>query len=70
MALLALHGQYGEDGTVQGTLDSLGIPYTGGGVLSSGVCMDKDLSKKAGAVRGIDYSRLDHGQQYGGVGRR
>ena len=29
MALLALHGQYGEDGTVQGTLDSLGIPYTG-----------------------------------------
>ncbi|WP_127591611.1 D-alanine--D-alanine ligase [Paenibacillus lautus] len=46
IALLALHGQYGEDGTVQGTLDSLGIPYTGSGVLSSSVCMDKDLSKK------------------------
>ncbi|GAB6926467.1 D-alanine--D-alanine ligase [Paenibacillus sp. JCM 10914] len=46
VALLALHGQYGEDGTVQGTLDSLGIPYTGSGVLSSSVCMDKDMSKQ------------------------
>ncbi|WP_042166323.1 D-alanine--D-alanine ligase [Paenibacillus gorillae] len=46
IALLALHGKYGEDGTVQGTLESLGIPYTGCGVLSSSVSMDKDLSKK------------------------
>ncbi|MBU5344485.1 D-alanine--D-alanine ligase [Paenibacillus lautus] len=53
MALLALHGQYGEDGTVQGTLDSLGIPYTGSGVLSSSVCMDKDLSKKLLRYEGL-----------------
>ncbi|MFS0872571.1 D-alanine--D-alanine ligase [Paenibacillus xylanilyticus] len=46
VALLALHGKYGEDGTVQGTLESLGIPYTGCGVLSSSVCMDKDMSKQ------------------------
>ncbi|MFF2483058.1 D-alanine--D-alanine ligase [Paenibacillus sp. NPDC058071] len=46
IALLALHGKYGEDGTVQGTLESLGVPYTGCGVLSSSVSMDKELSKK------------------------
>ncbi|MED1203994.1 D-alanine--D-alanine ligase [Heyndrickxia acidicola] len=45
-ALIALHGKYGEDGTIQGTLDTLGIPYTGSGVLSSSVCMDKNMSKK------------------------
>lgn len=44
-ALLALHGTYGEDGTVQGTLETLGIPYSGSGVLSSSLCMDKQLSK-------------------------
>jgi D-alanine-D-alanine ligase len=46
VALLALHGKYGEDGTIQGTLDTLGIPYTGSGVLSSSLCMDKNISKK------------------------
>ncbi|MGE6226569.1 D-alanine--D-alanine ligase [Paenibacillus chitinolyticus] len=45
-ALLALHGQYGEDGTVQGALETLGIPYTGSGVLASSLCMNKQLSKK------------------------
>lgn len=44
-ALLALHGAYGEDGTVQGTLETLGIPYSGSGVLSSSLCMDKALAK-------------------------
>lgn len=44
-ALLALHGTYGEDGTVQGTLETLGIPYSGSGVLSSSLCMDKGLAK-------------------------
>ena len=33
IALLALHGQYGEDGTIQGTLETLGVPYTGSGML-------------------------------------
>jgi len=45
LALLALHGTYGEDGTVQGALETLGIPYTGSGVLSSSLCMNKELSK-------------------------
>ncbi|MGG1661729.1 D-alanine--D-alanine ligase [Brevibacillus sp. NRS-1366] len=44
-ALLALHGQYGEDGTVQGALETLGIPYTGSGVLASSLSMNKQLSK-------------------------
>ncbi|WP_028594984.1 D-alanine--D-alanine ligase [Paenibacillus assamensis] len=53
LALLALHGQYGEDGTVQGALETLGVPYTGSGVLASSLCMNKQLSKmllKAGGV--------------------
>ena len=45
-ALLALHGKYGEDGTVQGTLESLGIPYSGSNMLSSGICMDKTCQKR------------------------
>lgn len=53
IALLALHGKYGEDGTVQGTLESLGVPYTGCGVLSSSVCMDKEMSKKLLRYEGI-----------------
>ncbi|GMK49168.1 D-alanine--D-alanine ligase [Paenibacillus glycanilyticus] len=52
-ALLALHGKYGEDGTVQGTLESLGIPYSGCGVLSSSVSMDKELAKKLIRFDGI-----------------
>ena len=43
---LALHGKYGEDGTIQGTLETLGVPYTGSGMLSSSICMDKNMSKK------------------------
>lgn len=46
IALLALHGKFGEDGVIQGALETLGIPYTGSSVLSSSLCMDKNLSKK------------------------
>ncbi|SFJ58686.1 D-alanine--D-alanine ligase [Thermoflavimicrobium dichotomicum] len=53
VALLALHGKYGEDGTVQGTLETLGIPYTGSGVLASSLCMNKDMSKKIFRFEGI-----------------
>jgi D-alanine-D-alanine ligase len=53
VALLALHGQFGEDGTVQGTLEMLGIPYTGCGVMSSALCMDKDITKKIVEANGI-----------------
>ena len=44
-AFIALHGRYGEDGTVQGALELLGIPYTGSGVLASALGMDKWRSK-------------------------
>lgn len=45
VAFIALHGRYGEDGSIQGLLESMGIPYTGSGVLASAVGMDKVLSK-------------------------
>jgi len=54
VALLALHGKYGEDGTIQGTLETLGIPYTGSGVLSSSLCMDKNISKKIIRYEGVE----------------
>lgn len=44
-AFLALHGKFGEDGTIQGALETLGIPYSGCGVLSSAICMNKSLTK-------------------------
>lgn len=53
LALLALHGKYGEDGTIQGTLETLGVPYTGCGVLSSSLCMDKNIAKKLFRSEGI-----------------
>ncbi|KPJ74262.1 MAG: D-alanine--D-alanine ligase [Deltaproteobacteria bacterium SG8_13] len=46
VALVILHGPYGEDGTVQGLLDLLGIPYQGAGVLGSAVAMNKLVSKQ------------------------
>ena len=50
---LALHGRFGEDGIVQSILETLEIPYTGCGILSSAVCMDKDMSKKIVKAEGI-----------------
>lgn len=58
-ALLALHGQFGEDGTVQSVLQTLGVPYSGCGSLSSGLCMDKDMTKRIlrfGNVRTADWT--------------
>lgn len=46
VAFIALHGRFGEDGTVQGLLEMLQIPYTGSGVLASSVAMDKVTTKK------------------------
>lgn len=43
---IALHGRYGEDGTLQGALEQLGIPYTGPGVLASSIAMDKAMTKR------------------------
>ncbi len=52
-AFLALHGRGGEDGTVQGALELLGIPYTGSGVMSSAVAMDKNMTKRLLADGGV-----------------
>jgi D-alanine-D-alanine ligase len=43
---IALHGRYGEDGTMQGALEQLGIPYTGSGVLASALAIDKQATKR------------------------
>jgi D-alanine-D-alanine ligase len=45
VAFIALHGKYGEDGSIQGLLEMTGIPYTGSGLLSSALCMDKSIAK-------------------------
>src|SRR5688500_16337718 len=43
---IALHGRFGEDGTVQGALELLGIPYTGSGVMASRISIDKVMTKR------------------------
>ena len=53
VVLPALHGQGGEDGTVQGALEVCGLPYVGCGVLASAVCMDKDASHRLAAAAGV-----------------
>jgi D-alanine-D-alanine ligase len=52
-AFIALHGRGGEDGTLQGALEWLGIPYTGSGVTASGVAMDKTMTKRVWATEGL-----------------
>jgi D-alanine-D-alanine ligase len=52
-AFICLHGPGGEDGTVQALLETLGMPYTGSGPLSSIRCMDKDYAKRAARAAGI-----------------
>jgi D-alanine-D-alanine ligase len=50
---IALHGRHGEDGTVQGALELLGIPYTGSGVMASAICMDKVMTKRVWVAEGL-----------------
>lgn len=50
---VALHGRFGEDGTVQGALELLGIPYTGPGVMASAVAMDKLMTKRIWLAEGL-----------------
>ena len=57
LAFLALHGPFGEDGTIQGLLEILRIPYTGSGVLASAVCMHKPTAKKVFRDEGIPAPR-------------
>lgn len=50
---IALHGRFGEDGTVQGALELLGIPYTGSGVMASSISMDKVMTKRIWRFEGL-----------------
>jgi D-alanine-D-alanine ligase len=52
-ALIILHGPYGEDGTIQGLLDLIGIPYQGSGVLGSALAMNKVVSKQVYEAAGL-----------------
>ena len=54
---IALHGRYGEDGTVQGALELMGLPYTGSGVLASALAMDKWRTKLLWQAAGINTPR-------------
>ena len=56
-AFIALHGRYGEDGTVQGALETLEIPYTGSGVMASALAMDKWRTKLVWLAGGIPTPR-------------
>jgi len=58
VAFLALHGRYGEDGTIQGLLEVMDVPYTGSGVLASALAMNKVAAKKV--VRGSGVPTPDY----------
>jgi D-alanine-D-alanine ligase len=62
---IALHGRYGEDGSLQGALEQLGIPYTGSGVMASSVAMDKITTKKIWLMHGLPtpkYATIEPGR--------
>jgi D-alanine-D-alanine ligase len=54
---IALHGRFGEDGTVQGALELLGIPYTGSGVMASSIAIDKTMTKRVWVAEGLSTPR-------------
>jgi D-alanine-D-alanine ligase len=54
---IALHGRFGEDGTVQGALELLGIPYTGSGVMASAISIDKVMTKRVWLAEGLPTPR-------------
>ncbi len=63
---IALHGRFGEDGTIQGALELLGIPYTGSGVMASSIAMDKIRTKQLWIAQGLTtprYLTLTHSDQ-------
>ena len=70
---IALHGRYGEDGTVQGALELLGIPYTGSGVMASALGMDKWRCKMVWQAAGLpvpDYALLDEHSDWNDVAQK
>lgn len=58
-AFIALHGRYGEDGTIQGALDLMGVPYTGSGVMACALAMDKWRTKLVWHASGIPTPRFE-----------
>jgi D-alanine-D-alanine ligase len=54
VAFLAMHGRFGEDGTVQGVCELLDLPYTGSGVLATALCLDKAMAKRVLVAEGIN----------------
>jgi len=73
VAFLALHGRYGEDGTIQGLLEIMGIPYTGSGVLASALGMNKIAAKKVVRGSGLptpDYCEISMDEQAGPAAAR
>src|SRR5688572_8401003 len=70
---IALHGRFGEDGTVQGALEYLGLPYTGSGVMASALAMDKWRTKllwQAAGVATPPYELMTKESDFAGVGER
>ncbi|MES1981447.1 MAG: D-alanine--D-alanine ligase [Pseudomonadota bacterium] len=70
---IALHGRYGEDGTVQGALELMGIPYTGSGVLASALAMDKWRTKLVWQAAGLlvpEYELLTEASDFAAVAQR
>lgn len=68
LAFIALHGRYGEDGTIQGLLELAGIPYTGSGVLASALALNKIYAKAAFVAAGLKvapYTVLRRGESAG-----
>jgi D-alanine-D-alanine ligase len=63
---IALHGRHGEDGSVQGALELLGLPYTGSGVMASAIAIDKVMTKRVWLAEGLPtprFVRLAEGEQ-------
>jgi len=56
---IALHGRYGEDGTIQGALELLRVPYTGSGPLASALAMDKTMTKRIWVHEGLPTPRFE-----------
>jgi len=72
-AFIALHGRFGEDGTLQGALEWLGLRYTGSGVLGSALAMDKLRSKRLWMAEGLPtpaFELLDAAADFRAVARR
>jgi len=67
LALILLHGRYGEDGSMQGLLGLLGIPYVGSGILGSAMAMNKRVAKSMFMAQGLlvaDDVLLNRGEPY------